>query len=135
MILIFSIKIVFRFKGTDLKKKIIIADQAKLIIKQWLETNLEQPYPSKKTIELWTKKLNITKKQLRNLVKRHRKKMKLSKTKEKVFNSDDTKLMNDFYQQNKYPQKEDFTEIENLTGKNKKQIRKWFENRRFSEQN
>ena len=36
---------------------------------------------------------------------------------------------------NKYPQKEDFTEIENLTGKNQKQIRKWFENRRFSEQN
>ena len=61
--------------------------------------------------------------------------MKLNKTKKKVFNSDDTKLMNDFYQQNKYPQKEDFTEIENLTGKNQKQIRKWFENRRFSEQN
>ena len=27
--------------------------------------------------------------------------------------------MNDFYQQNKYPQKEDFTEIENLTEKTK----------------
>ena len=45
--------------------------------------------------------------------------MKLSKTKKKIFNSDDTKLMNDFYQQNKYPQKEDFTEIENLTEKTK----------------
>ena len=112
----------------------MITDQAKSIMMHWLESNLEMPYPAQKTIELWAKKLNIPKKQIRNWMRNQRKKFKINKAKKKIFDSYDKKLMNAFYLQNKYPKKEDFTRMKNLTGKDQKQIRRWFQNKRFIDQ-
>ena len=119
-----------RSKSSE-KKYLTLSDKSLTILNEWLENNIQNPYPSTEIKKHLSKKAKIKIRRLNKWLENQRYQIKTKKLRKVSRSAFKNRILEDFFKRNERPTKIQKNELAVLTDKSYEQITKWFCYKRF----